>query len=167
MATVSIDGVDYTAYATVDYADAYLGASFTATAWRDETDEDVKGRALVESARLLDRQRWLPDYDTFAEREDVDDIVNASIELAALLVGGDTDFLTASTTESNTRRLKAGSAEIEFFRPTTAVATRLPYQIHEMLRDYLGGGDWADAGVLAYGTDDEAANLDFGATGGL
>lgn len=143
MATVFVGSNEYTAYATDAEALEYLAASLTeqATAFAAATP-DTRAKGLIEATRVLDRQTWKSDYDTFAEREVVTDIVNASIELAALLVNGDTDSLSnASVNSGQQKRLKAGSVEIDNYKVLSSdpgARNRFPLQVQELLKPYLG-----------------------------
>lgn len=165
MATIIIDAVEYDTYATVADADSYLAADFTATAWRAETDDDQKGRALVTATRLLDRQVWpgekadefqplawprtgVTGYDDYEVPQAV---VDACCLLAKYIHEGST-VETSLTTANNTRRLKAGSAEIEYFYPFVN-GTRLPLPVMELLAGLLGGGGSAIASVQSFDTD--------------
>lgn len=165
MATITIGAVDYHSYATVAEADSYLEADFTATAWRDEEDEDQKARALVTASRLLDRLVWLgektdEDQTTAWPRDGVpgvDDgttpqqVADATCVLASMILDGN-EVVTSPSQASNIKRQKAGSVEQEFFRPGGATNARLPLPVAELLRGLLGGIA-SLAGSIAYGTD--------------
>lgn len=138
MANVTIAGNTYFVYATIDEANAYLLPSSYNEAWSVLTP-DAKAGFLVESARILDRQKWKPEYDTQEKRLTVEGIVNGSILIAAMLASGNEEFVSNSTTASSTKRLKAGSAEIEYFKSFDAsAATRFPLAVMELLGQYLG-----------------------------
>lgn len=119
MATVTISGNEYQVYADVATADERLNADIAADDWRD-ADADTKARALVTSTRWIDGVCWIEAYDTFAERLAEPKFVQASIDLASLLVSNPTlarDMTGggAATSDGGTKRLKAGSVEIEYF----------------------------------------------------
>jgi hypothetical protein len=163
--SVTIGSATYETYATVEEADAYLAADFTATAWRDETDEDAKARALVTATRLLDRQVW-PGQKTDEDQDqawprtgvsgvDEDDIPQAVIDACCLLakyIHEGSTLETSTTTANNTKRLKAGSAEIEYFFPLTN-GTRLPLPVMELLAGLLGTAGSAITAAQSFGTD--------------
>ncbi len=179
MATVTILGVEYDTYATVAEADDYLEADFTATVWRAETDDDEKARALVTATRLLDRQIWpgekadeaqplawprmgVTGYDDY---EIPQAVIDACCLLAKYIHEGST-VETSVSTANNTRRLKAGSAEIEYFFPL-ANGTRLPLPVQELLAGLLGGGS-AISAAQSFGTDGTpVAGENFGLSSGF
>lgn len=165
MATVTIGGTDYDTYATVAEADEYLAADFTATAWRAETDEDQKSRALVTATRLLDRQTWpgekadefqplawprtgVTGYDDYEVPQAV---IDACCLLAKYIHEGST-LETSPTTANNTKRLKAGSAEIEYFFPLSN-GTRLPLPVMELLAGLLGAAGSSVSAAQSFDTD--------------
>lgn len=160
MATVTINGNSYTTYADVATADEYLLASISYATW-EALDTNEKGRFLVEATRVLDRQKWKAGYHTFDERSVVKGIVDASIELAAMLASGENEFISNSSTASTTKSLKAGSTSIEYFAPDKSLSARFPNQIMELLGGYLlstglsgfGGGAYV-SGVDGKSTSD-------------
>ncbi len=158
MATVLIDSQPYITYADVVDADLYLLAAFHGATWRALTDTDEKSRALVTATRILDRQRWKDSYDTFAEREVVQDIIDASIELANYLVEGN-DPQNDQNVSQKIQALKAGSVSITYFRGAEGANLRFPLLIFELLRDYLAGGSATLTGI-ATGTDKETITDD-------
>lgn len=179
MPEVTIGGNAYFSYASLAEANAYLEAAVQAATWRDpETTDDDRGRALVTMTRIIDRQSWLgtplDEYDPHAfpraglfdrNGDPVDpgsvpiEVVQATIEGAnALLDGG--EFQTQPTTENVTKRLKAGSVELEFFRGAGGVPTRFPLIIMELLGLWLAasGGSGLTDGIDAFGTDGRSKN---------
>lgn len=163
-------GTFYDTYATIEQADEYLLASATAASWRALTDPDDKARFLVTATRTLDRQNWLGEKTDPAQPlawprtgtgvAGVEDtvvpqaIINASIELAAALVD-DTASVTSQNTEQTIQSLKAGSAAISYFRGAGGVPTRFPFNVMELIRDYLDGTS-TSFGVISSGTDKES-----------
>lgn len=150
MATITIDGNEYFSYADEDTADEYLAASSGATAWRAAATID-KQRALVSATRFLDRLKWLPAWDTQEEREAEQKVVDACCEIAAMIVAGE-PLEPQSTLAGETKRLKAGSVEIEYFRGGSGV-----FVIPKLILDLLAGllaGQGAGIGLsFASGTD--------------
>lgn len=162
MPEVDISGNEYTVYADVDAADEYLAASTHAANWTAATD-DEKAQALVTATRLLDRQRWKDEYDTFEERVEVEKIVWASIELALALLDG-TAVQTDANTSQKIESLRAGSVAISYFRGAEGSVKRFPLIVHELIRDYLIGSSLALSGV-ATGVDGETiTDQDFSLT---
>ncbi len=166
MARITIGGVGYDSYASLAEADKYLAADFSATAWHDEADEDIRGRALVTASRLLDRQPWVgakedEDQTTAWPRTGVDGVedgdippqlVEATIVLASLILEG-ADTATNPTTQSNIKSQRAGSVAQEFFRPDPKQAGRLPLPVQELLAGLMGSSATGIAATLSYGVD--------------
>lgn len=174
MPTVTIGDDSFEAYVSVAEADSYIAGSITdaAVTWRAETDADDKARAVVEATRLLDRMTWLGTKTGGSDQtlawpraniDDVDDyvipqkIADATCELAMMLLDGSTEMLSEPSTAPKTRRMKAGSVEIEYFRDANGRATRLPLTVHELVKDWLGGSTPSLAGAIATGVDGESA----------
>lgn len=169
MPTVTINTVDYDVYADVPAADEFLAADFGATAWRAETDDEQKSRALVSATRLLDRLVWAgdktdPDQILAWPRSntglsDVDEdtvpqpIIDASIVLAKLIHAGSKVDSQPSTQSGNIRRQRAGSVELEYFFPQDN-PTRLPIEVEELVARFLATANFT--GALSSGTDGES-----------
>lgn len=158
MAYVLIDSAVFTTYADISDADLYLKGAYHATNWRALVDDDTKSRALVTATRILDRQRWKDDYDTFAERILVQNIIDASIELANYIVDG-VDVQNDQNISQKIQQLKAGSVSITYFRGAEGASLRFPLIIFELLRDYLAGGGATISGI-ATGVDTETITDD-------
>jgi hypothetical protein len=162
-------------YVTNAEADTYLEDSITGGPWAF-LDEETQDRSLISAFRILAKQPWAgskTDPDQLADfprtgiecnGETVDsalvpeDIKSAQIELA-LLLGQDPTLANSSNTGSNTKRLQAGSASVEYFNSTDGSggtqASRFPPQIQELLNCYLGSGSSASA-AEAFGTGCES-----------
>lgn len=166
MPQVSIGSNLFTTYADVDEGNLYLSAAFHADAWRALDDDDTKARALVTATRILDRQKWRTNYQTFAERLEVEAIVNASIELANYIVDG-VDVQNDQNISQKIQELQAGSVSISYFRGAEGASLRFPLIVTELLKDYLMIGTNAVSGV-ASGVDGESiTNNDYGYTEGI
>jgi len=137
MVEINFDGVNYPVYASEDTAEAYAAVAMHAVAWPTATEDD-KVRALITSARILDRQRWKPEYDTYAERLAVTNIVNASIELAIGLLDG-AEVQSEQNTSQKIASMSAGPVSISYFPGAWGAQLRFPLIVHELLRDYLLG----------------------------
>ena len=179
MAQVTIDGNTYDTYADVATADEYLGGSISpnATAWRG-ADADTKSRGLVSATRWLDEQNWLgqktdPDQPLQWPRTGVDGvdpntvpqaIMDACILLAAGLVAD--PEMRSTISQTATKRMKAGSVEIEYFRgQTVQIQTPFPADIMALIKPYLGdSSDGTGAGRFggskSFGTDRQDALKD-------
>lgn len=167
MEIVLIDSQPFDSYASVEQADEYLAASFHAGTTWSGASATTKGQALVTATRILDRQRWAAAYDTQAEREVEDGIIDASIEMALALVDA-SDLQTEQVTGQKLQSITAGSVSLTYFRGAEGRPHRFPTIVHELLRDYLAGADFSVVGK-ATGTDGEPAPTadDLGHTEGV
>lgn len=189
MVQVSIGANNYESYADVATADTYLEADLRLDAIWDAATTDDKTRALVSATRILDRQRWVGEptqpfpgtqplawprtgVTGFTDTEIPTQVVNACITLAALFIETPT-LAQEGSTGSNIRRVQAGTAQVEFFRPTGG--TRFPDIVQELLVGLLSStiGSGA-AGSQSFGTDDvvttplsNSYGRDFGRSEGL
>ena len=174
MPTVSIDGVDYDVYISQADANAYLAGQIAATAWRAETDEDQKDRAIISATRLLDRQLWqgektdpaqlhafprtgltYPDSGDAVDSATVpQEVIDATAELASIMLDGSDVQTNVDPNTSLVQSLKAGSVAISYFRGEP-LASRLPTIIEELLGFWLAGRA-TYATVTSYGTDRES-----------
>ena len=164
--TVTISGTSYDIYGTKVLATEYMRARIGADAWNTASSGD-KDKALVSSTRWLDRQNWqgqktvvsqplefprtgLTDKDGNAVASDIPPVLveEAGYEMA-LEILADASVQSNITTGSNTKRVRAGSAEVEFFRATGG--TKLPSIAQEMAGVFLDGG--ARSTGCAKGTD--------------
>lgn len=185
MATVSINGTDYTVYQDVTEADEYFNGSSSFDTW-DGYTSDEKARSLVSATRLIDRQSWQGEKESDAQtlefpRTGVQDcsgndveaattlakIEEASLLLALNIVDGGT-VQTSASTEDLTQTLKAGSVMITNFRAAEGTATRFPTDVMELIGCYFQGVSGGTiAGSLSYGTCGEGFDDDFGFSGGV
>ena len=155
MGTVTIGGASYDVYGTlagaVTHWQAGLGAP--AVAWGD-ANEAARSKALVNAYRLLERQRWLTEYNTFLLRDAVVKIQEASYEIAGVLLV-DPSLLTSETSGKNIKSVGgAGVPTVEFFNPTLGITGRFPINIQELLADYLAGeSGGVVSGSFSSGTD--------------
>lgn len=163
-------------YATRAEADTYLGDSPFALLWAVVTN-DNKDRSLLTAFLLIQRQTWqgertggdaqvpafprtgLTSCDGVAQSSVTtpDDIKNGQIELA-YAISQDPTIATVANSGSNTKRLQAGSASIEFFNSTDGsggvTASRFPANVQELFRCYLAGMD--GGGAESFGTCDRS-----------
>ena len=164
IATVTIGTDDFSVYALS--ADALTDAnSFwnvrigaAATAWAAASDDDKK-RSMAAASDWIDRassftgqptaspqdRAWPRDGATCDGTAVVDGTVPDSMAYATFWLAGnivvDPTIVDSAGQGSNTKRAKAGSAEVEFFQPTTNTAgdTRLPTVAHDYIRCLLEG----------------------------
>jgi len=140
--TITIETVDYTAYASVVQADALLNTDpVRETTW-EALSTDEKGKRLVAATRRLNMLNWqgsktggddaqtnafprtgltYPDGSAVSTSEVPQEIEDACILLAGTIAISAAKAQ-AGTSGNEKKRLKAGSAEIEYFRPTKGKA---------------------------------------------
>lgn len=175
MKTVTIAGVDYPAYADLEEANAYMGgdASAYGTAWRD-AEEDDQMRALVTATRAIDAAKWkgvptAPPHAfprsglEYADGSPVDpattpqQVIDGSILLASWYIEG-TDIQNAANAASNTKRLKADTVELEYFKNLNAVVGKdavFPNMVLALLGLWMeatGGGVPGLGSAKSFGT---------------
>lgn len=153
MTTVTISGNAYDVYVSDSDATTYLAADFgRASAWAALTDDQRK-IAVVSATRLIDRQRWvgaktdsdqalafprtgLTDADGNAVASDtVPTAVENACAILAADIAADSDLANDPSTASNIKSVKAGSSNVEFFRPQSG--TKLPSYIMDLLGAFL------------------------------
>lgn len=183
MATVTIGSTTYTVYSDVSTADDYFNGSVSFSTWNGFTT-DQKARGLVSATRLIDRQGWQGSKDDEAQvldfprtglvncagndvtsAESLTLAIEASQLLALDLLNGE-ELETSTSTEDRTKRLKAGSVEIEYFRADKDQDTRFPTDVMELLGCFLSGSS-PISGSIASGVDGEALDTDFSFTNGF
>lgn len=154
MTVISIGGNDYEVYDSVANADIYFAASVNAPNWTAAITAD-KEKALVSATRVFEKMTWDGEKTSDAQalqhprtgltdRNGTEvssvvihqDVLNGFFETAESILGADT-VETSSSTDSSTKKVKAGSVEVEFFSTSSRGGTRLPTQIHEYLSPYL------------------------------
>lgn len=145
---VTLTTATATIYGTLAGARGYLGAE--RAEWDLATDAavtvDMK-RALVKAMRFLDRLAWGTAYSTFALRDAVTAIKNASYELAALVYDDDTALEDAGDPESVTG-ISAGGDSVSYAVgvkrpavPGVAFGLLTPYLATEVDDAALDGSD--------------------------
>lgn len=141
LTTISLNSIDYVSFASLAEADAYLAVDpVRGTTWATKTD-DEKGALLVAATRRLNLISWAgektngddtqPDAfprtgltypdGTAVSTTEVPQAVGDATILMAGSIAIDSGAASAGTSASNQKRVKAGSAEVEFFRPTAGV----------------------------------------------
>lgn len=173
MPSTPATGASGNSYATVAAADTYLDDSLRAGATWSALDDDTKSRSLITATRLLDKQCYIGAKTSTSQtlewpRKNVTDadgnlvadstvpvgVINGCIDLAYEL-SQDSSLETSKNTGSNDKRYRAGSVEIEYFRPGGVMGTdgitRFPVVVMEWIREYLCG--YGDKGTPAsFGT---------------
>lgn len=130
MASVDIGSSSYDTFADVDFADEYLAADVArATSWALAND-DAKGRGLVSATRMLLALPWC-DTAPVPTEDQASPVPEVTAMLAADLLAKPRLFADASG-NSNVKSAKAGSAQVEFFRPIDG-GPPLPLALWNML----------------------------------
>lgn len=160
MATVTINGDTYDAFVTVAEVDSYANASTTGETWLALSDDD-KGRAIVTATRWIMGECWKdPQPDPTAP---VEPFISANILLALALASDPEIYNTLSgatvSTDGGTKRLKAGSVEIEYFRKLNfgvfgSSVSPFPGNVMSLVRESMcnSGASWGNAGSSSWGT---------------
>lgn len=173
--TVVIGSTHYTVYADQGEADDYLSAAIQGETWGTQT-ADQKARALVTATRLLDRQSWSgsktsddqehewPRSGTGVEGAVDDelpqDIVNATIELAQLLVDG-SEVQNDPNQVNKLSSLSAGSVSLTFYHGADQRGQRFPQIVQELVAKYLGGSGAGGLSNIATGTCGQSVTNDY------
>lgn len=142
-----------TIYGSLAGTRAYLGAE--RAEWDLASDAALsvdQKRALVKAMRFLDRLAWASAYDTFAERDAVTAIVNASYELAALVY----DDETALDSEADgVTSISAGGDSVTYAVgvrrpsvPSVALSLIAPYLSTEVDDAAYDGSDGLEGGTV-------------------
>jgi hypothetical protein len=184
VSTLTIGSNTYSVYALtadpVNDANDYFSARLGSDAWTDASTANKK-RALVSAVRFLDRAvtwsgeqtdtvtpqplQWPRDGAAcsgvaVADGTTPDAFANAEFEQALIFLDDATEQ-SSTGTGSNVKRVKAGSAEVEFFTGTagTGSETRLPTVVNDLVGCYIessgiSGGAWGTTEVVDYSKDD-------------
>jgi hypothetical protein len=178
MGTVTISGVVYNVYGTLSGAGSmteYAGGSSNMAAWKAGT-ADQQAQWMVDAARMMNRQAWqgsttaaypspqvlvwprtgltYEDGSAVSSSSIPQRVIDASYELAGL-IAENYGVVTQQSDSQLAKRLKAGSAEIEYFRPVTG--GRFPTTVMELIGFWLGGKAPSYATAETTGTDEESA----------
>lgn len=177
---VSVAGTDYNAYETLDNANIYLAASIAASAWANNTDDDVRGKALVSSVRWLESLLWLGSKTDSANAlawprtgiSGVDantipsGVVYAYYEIAAGLLEDPSLFTTLA--DPGLRSMAAGPVNVSFFRGgTTFWSGPVPKAALSYIAPYLSSANAAGGPRTSGVCDDTPLDEDFGFSTGI
>lgn len=171
---IEIGGTSYPAYVDLNAANAYMNASVNALTWAALSD-DEKGRAIVSAVRVIDAQNWK------GEKLEADNtlewprtclegsagtlpapLVTANIQLAYYISQNPEIASAASGSTSGdaqTKRLKAGSVEIEYFfnqlTSSQTIGSTIAGVLSPLADCLEGSGDISSVygGAFASGTD--------------
>lgn len=168
LTTLTIGANDYQSYASLAEADAFLAVDPTrSAAWAALTDDQKRGN-LVAATRRLDllsfsgektdpaqTTQWPRTGATCRDTEIADDAIPPELQNATALLAGSITLSAATanagTSGSNIKRAGAGSAAVEFFRPTEGVALQ-DATAFALIKCLIAGSSGLGAG-LASGTD--------------
>lgn len=121
MGEVTVSAVTVTTFGDVAGGDTYFATMLASTAWTGAAT-DTKGQGLATATRyLLDVGVYDPDTG-LAVTPSADDtgvpegLIEGTYELARAMIA-DPAILDKIDSSTNQKRVKAGSAEVEFFRP--------------------------------------------------
>jgi len=178
--TITIGAVDYVANASVAEADAYLAVDATrAETWVALT-ADQKGAKLVQGTRRMNLLAWKGEKTggdtqvdawprtgvTYASGNSVSTTeVPQGVEDATILLAGsialDAEVGDSGSSGTNVKRVKAGSAEVEFFRQQTGVPLQ-DETAYNLVKQFLAASGVAASAVGPYasGTDAESSFAD-------
>jgi hypothetical protein len=183
MGTVVVGANNYTVYGDLAGAKIYLGAAVGAgpDAWNALATDDLKSKFIVAAYRYLERQVWAGDRTSAIQTQDwprtgvldaegnavdsavvPDAIISAEYELAAILAG-DSTVNSAVVSGTNTKRLKAGPVEVEYFQSTitSGLATRLPTIVQDLVGAFLDAGGGTRSTVSGDCGDSQFTDCDF------
>lgn len=168
--TVTIGDDTYDVYVSVAQVDTYANGSLTADAWQAMVADD-KARVIVSVTRWIDSQCWRgdkldPDQPLAWPRTvgSIAVIEQAAVQLSVLLAANPDlmNQLTGATVaaDGGTKRLKAGSVEIEYFRALNfsvygGRVDPFPASIMSLIGAWLcdrSGSAWGASGSTAFGT---------------
>jgi hypothetical protein len=135
--TITIGANDYGSNVTLAVATAYLtidpvfGASWLALA-----TDDLRNGYLIAATRRLDLLTWDLDLDT----ETIPTVVQNATALMAAEIMLKPAYAQAGTSENLVKRIKAGSAEKENFRPEDSTVPLQSKTVYSMVLPYLSAG---------------------------
>jgi hypothetical protein len=154
-------------------ADTYFADSLQNAAWSAFSDP-AKDQALVEATRILERRTWLGTKEVAIQAlafprlgltdkygaaltgaETLALIKIAQFEYALFLSLNPSLVTTNDATGSNVKRLKAGSAEIEYFRAKKG--SRFPTAVNETVGCFLVSGAASGLGGAVTGNADASS----------
>lgn len=176
MGTITISGNDYSVYSeTADpIADTkiYFNAKIGGEIWTD-AGKDLQRQALVSAQRWVTRalSALLVSDDDIPDPADIpaDQNLREAVYESAFDLIEDPTASDSQTQADNKKKVKAGSAEIEFFRPTSGAI--LEPTANSLLMRFINSlGIITNFGALASGTDGESEFCDqdkFGKTDGF
>ena len=169
MADIQISGTTFQAYSSIAEADAYLVADAGLGAAWIARDANEKNVALVSATRYLQALKWTAgEAPAFT---DIPEQVRDVNSILAAMVASDPSLLNGASEGSNIRRVQAGSAQVEFFGPTSS--RPLPLRLSRLLGALLRSGGSSGSGRIGIpfdasdGADRSTDSEEFGLSGSL
>lgn len=180
ISTITIGANNYTSYASVAEADIRLAVDPVRMATWTALTTDQKGINLVAATNRLDLLAWQGEKTggaaqanawpraglMYPDGTDVaDDEVPLDVEIATILLAGsiaiDAEVANSGASGTNTKKVQAGSASVEFFRPRDGLALQ-DESAHALIKYWLESSSAAIAGAgsIAYGDDAESEFCD-------
>ena len=176
ISTITINSIAYIGYASVAEANEYLTVDPTRSATWDGLTDFQKGSYIIAATRRLDLLTWQGEKTggasqankwprtnvTYPDGSDVSTTeVPLEVENATILLAGsiaiDTGVADAGTSGTNTKRVKAGSTEVEFFAPKDGVPLQ-DKTVYDLIKIFLEATAVSSAtGNAAFGTDGESS----------
>lgn len=175
MGTVLISGTSYDVYGTSAGLKSYMAANVNSAGYDDASSSGRK-KAHISATRWLDRANWQgnrtdPDTPQALEfprtglsNKDGESVASDAVptavdeacyELVIYLL--DDESITQNLSSgSNVKKVKAGSAEVEFFRGTDGIYPEFPTEVHNLIGWFLEGAGEIST-PYAPGTDVESA----------
>lgn len=180
LSTITIGGTDYVSNASVAEADAFLAVDAVREPVWTTLTVDQKGARLVQGTRRMNLLAWQGDKTggdlqvdawprtgvTYASGNSVSTTeVPTGVEQATILLAGsiaiDAEVGDSGSSGTNVKRVKAGSAEVEFFRQTTGVPLQ-DETAYNLVKAFLAASGVAASlvGPFASGTDASSSFTD-------
>lgn len=178
ISTITIDTVDYTSYASVAEADAYLRVDAARYSTWNALATDAKGAYLIQATRRLDMLFWTgtktgggsqenawprssltyqDDGSAVSTSEVPQQVENATALLAGSIALDETAGDQGSSS-GNTKTVKAGSASVTFFRFTEGGPLQDTSALALVKQWLESGGSFT--GAYSTGTDGESTFSD-------
>lgn len=168
MGQVTIGGNDVDVFGTRAAADTYFNEQLGTITWEDADSPD-RDKALVSATRWLTRVGVVGEDGEDLEPSAADtnvpaDLMLGNYELAQDLLADVTIQDGANPESVNTKRVKAGSAEVSFFRASDG--KKFPTVVLQLVAPFLQDNQaTAATGAAAFGADGESTFIDIDSWG--
>lgn len=180
ISTITIAGVDYVSYASVAEADAYLNADFTRDPSWEIISTENKGKHLITATRRLNILNWqglkaggadaqadawprinvtYKDGTPVTTVDVPQEVEAATILMAHTIATNSAASQAGSSGNNNIKRLQAGSANLEYFRPGVGVPLQ-DETAYALIKQFLTSGLSDAIGPNRYGEDAQSSFAD-------